>query len=283
MSTGEKVRFERITDSIGAIAHVDDVLAEGVAQQLLDALETYDLVVIPECGMSDETFARMTAEMGAMHDLGVTAEQGTRETNAGIYRIAWDKADPQQLEFIRGNDFWHMDGTVYDTPGKATLLKCENAPSSGGDTGFASLDAAWRALSEQRREQLEGLTVRHAFRAVGRKLYDKPTAEQIARWDAFFPPKEHPLVWHRASGKTSLMIGLTAYDIVGMSPEEGKELLEELYEYVTQDRFTYRHAWKTGDVVMFNNPGLLHRSYPYDEASGRLMHRTTIAGTEATH
>ena len=276
------VRFEPITAAIGARVHVYDVLAEGVPQQLLDALETYEVLVIPECGMSDETFAQMTAKMGEMHDLGVTAEQGTRQTDAGIYRIALDKSNEQQREFIRGNDFWHMDGTVYDTPGKATLLKCERAPAAGGDTGFASLDAAWRALPAERQAYLESLTVRHAFRAVGRKLYEAPTDDQIARWDAFFPPRDHPLVWHRQSGKTSLMIGLTAYDIKGMPLEEGQALLDELYDYVTQDRFTYRHKWKTGDVVMFNNPGLLHRSFPYDEASGRLMHRTTIAGTEAT-
>lgn len=276
------ISFEPINDSIGAKVHVDDVLAEGVAQQLLDALEVYEVLVIPECAMSDETFALMTAKMGEMHDLGVTAEKGTRQTGAGIYRIALDKSDEQQREFIRGNDFWHMDGTVYDTPGKATLLKCENAPAAGGDTGFASLDAAWRALPVERKAFLETLTVRHAFRAVGRKLYDEPTDEQVARWDVFFPPRDHPLVWHRQSGKTSLMIGLTAYDIKGMSIEDSQALLDELYDYATQERFTYRHKWKTGDVVMFNNPGLLHRSFPYDEASGRLMHRTTIAGTEAT-
>ena len=278
-----KVTFEPITESIGAYARVEDVLADGVPQQLLDALDAYDVVVIPESEMSDEVFAQMTAKMGAMHDLGVTAESGTQETKAGIYRIALDKVDPQQLEFIRGNDLWHMDGTVYDTPGKATLLKCVQAPSEGGDTGFTSLDAVWEALPANRKEQLASLKIRHAFRAVGEKLYDQPTQEQYDRWDAFFPPVEHPLVWHRKSGKTSLMIGSTAWDVPGMTHEDGAELINELNDFAVQDRFVYRHKWKQGDVVMFNNPGLLHRSYPYTSESGRLMHRTTIAGTEATH
>lgn len=279
---GAQIRFEPITPVIGAYAHVDDVLADGVARQLLDALETYEVVVLPETEMSDETFTKMTANMGAMQDLGATAEHGTQQTDAGIYRIALDKTDQMQRDFVRGNNFWHMDGTYYDTPGKATLLKCENPPSEGGDTGFASLDAAWRALSADRKAALEKLTVRHAFRAVGEKLYDEPSEEQYASWDGLFPPRLHPLVWNRKSGKTSLMIGGTAWDIEGRPHDEGAALLAELNDYVTQDQFTYRHKWHRGDVVMFNNPGLLHRSYPYDEAAGRLMHRTTIAGTEAT-
>ena len=66
-----------------------------------------------------------------------------------------------------------------------------------------------------------------------------------------------------------------------MSDDEGRSLLNELLDWCTQDHFTYRHAWQTGDLVIFNNPGLLHRSYPYTEAAGRVMHRTTLKGSEA--
>jgi alpha-ketoglutarate-dependent taurine dioxygenase len=65
-----------------------------------------------------------------------------------------------------------------------------------------------------------------------------------------------------------------------MSPAEGAALLDELLTWSTQDRFTYRHTWRDGDLVIFNNPALLHRSYPYSDAAGRVMHRTTLKGTE---
>lgn len=276
------LHVEPITPEIGARIYVDpeQVLTEGVPQQLLAALEQYSVLVLPENGMSDSAFSAMTKAMGPAHDLGVTAESGTKSTEAGLYRVSLDKTDQMQLDYVRGNDFWHMDGTIYNTPGKATLLKCATAPAVGGDTGFASLDAAWRALPEKQREAISGLTVRHAFRAVGNRLYDAPSAEQLEQWDKVFPPTAHPLVWHRANGDTSLMIGATAYDIVGMGPEEGHSLLEELTAFATQERFTYRHQWKQGDVVIFHNPALLHRSFPYNAASGRMLHRTTIAGTE---
>jgi alpha-ketoglutarate-dependent taurine dioxygenase len=275
-------QFEAITPAIGAYVHIDaaKVLDDGVPEQLLEGLNRYNVLVFPEVYMSDDIYTEMTARMGPMHDLGVTAEKGASETKAGIYRVSLDKDDPNQLDYVRGNDFWHMDGTIYNTPGKATLLKCEVAPSEGGDTGFASLHAAYDALPETRRKELEKLRVHHDFRAVGRKIYDAPTEQQIAMWDSIFPPTEHPLVWHQQCGRTSMLIGATCDDVIGMPLDESIALIDELNAFATQDEFVYRHQWKKGDVVIFNNPALLHRSYPYVKESGRLMHRTTIAGTE---
>jgi alpha-ketoglutarate-dependent taurine dioxygenase len=275
--------FEPITPAIGANVHInaEQVLDDGVPEMLLEGLNHYNVLVFPQVHMSDDVYAEMAARMGPLHDLGVTAEKGASETKAGLYRVTLDKEDPNQLDYVRGNDFWHMDGTVYNTPGKATLLKCEVAPSEGGDTGFASLHAAYDALPDARKAELESLRVRHCFRAVGRKLYNAPTEEQFAMWDSIFPPTERPLVWHQQCGRTSMLLGATAEDIVDMPFEESAELIAELNAFVTQDEFTYRHKWQKGDVVIFNNPALLHRSFPYAKESGRLMHRTTIAGMEA--
>ena len=274
--------FEPITPQIGAkvLIPADRVLDEGVPEQLIEALDRYNVLVFPEVHMSDETYAEMARRMGPMHDLGVTAETGTGETKAGLYRVSLDKDDQAQLDYVRGNDFWHMDGTIYNTPGKATLLKCEVAPSEGGDTGFASLHAAYDALPDARKAELENLRVNHDFRAVGRKLYDAPSEEQIAMWDSIFPPTERPLIWHQRCGRTSMLIGTTLDNVIGMSAEDSESLITELNDFATRDEFTYRHQWKKGDVVIFNNPALLHRSFTYTKESGRLLHRATIAGTE---
>jgi alpha-ketoglutarate-dependent taurine dioxygenase len=91
---------------------------------------------------------------------------------------------------------------------------------------------------------------------------------------------ERPLVWTQACGQSSMLIGSTANDVVGLSEEDGRALLDELLEWSTQERFVYRHRWCAGDLVVFNNPALLHRSYPYSEGAGRVMHRTTLKGHE---
>lgn len=277
------LNIEPITPSLGAIVGIapEDTIKEGVPERLLEALERYNVLLFPQIHMSDDIFLKLTAAMGEKHDNAVTAD-GSEASDKGIFRIALDKDDTTQREFILGNDYWHIDGMSYDVPVKATLLKCEHAPRDGGDTGFASLHAAWAALPAARKAQLAGLRVGHCLSAVLSRLHEHPSSEDYARWDAIFPRLEHPLVWQQKSGKASLLIGSTANDIAGMSSHEGRALLDELLEWCTQDRFTYRHKWSDGDLVIFNNPGLLHRSYPYDDAAGRVMHRTTLKGTEST-
>jgi alpha-ketoglutarate-dependent taurine dioxygenase len=277
-----KITIEPITPSIGANIYVapGDLLNDGIPAQIMAALNKHMVVVFPQNHMSDEQFLNLAGALGERHALAATAD-GSDTSDKGIYRIALDKDDKTQLDFVKGNDYWHMDGTSYEAPGKGTMLKCESPASEGGDTGFANLFAAYEALPEKKKRELEGLHIVHCMAAVGRKMYEHPTADDFARWDRVFPPLEHPLVWHQKDGRTSLVIGATADHIAGMDRQAGAALIQELVDWSTQDRFTYRHTWKKGDVVIFNNPGLLHRSYPYTAAAGRLMHRTTLKGVEA--
>jgi len=274
--------LQPITPTLGAYVRVSaaDSVKGDTPGQLLEALNRHNVLVFPQVDMSDEIFLELTAAMGEKHDNTVTAD-GSEASNKGIFRIALDKDDKTQREFILGNDFWHIDGMSYSVPVKATLLKCQHAPREGGDTGFASLHAAWDALPEERKEQLRPLRVGHCLSASLGRLHENPTDEDFARWDAIFPRLEHPLVWEQKNGRSSLLIGSTANDIAGMSVEEGRALLDELLDWCTQDRFCYRHKWTAGDLVIFNNPGLLHKSYPYNDAAGRVMHRTTLKGVEA--
>jgi alpha-ketoglutarate-dependent taurine dioxygenase len=276
------LEFEPITPAIGAYVHgaAEDVLRPGAPARILEALDRCNVLVFPQVGMSDEIFLALTAALGEKHDNAVT-DDGSAASGKGIFRIALDKDDKTQREFILGNDYWHMDGMSYAVPVKATLLKCESAPKEGGDTGFANLHAAYAALPEETRRRIADLKVGHCLSASLSRLYEHPTEDDFARWDAIFPRLEHPLVWTQESGKSALLIGSTANDIAGMAAQESRALLDFLLEWSTQDRFTYRHAWRNGDLVIFNNPGLLHRSYPYDDRAGRVMHRTTLKGREA--
>jgi alpha-ketoglutarate-dependent taurine dioxygenase len=278
------IRIEPINDRIGAYVRVaaEDVLKDGVPEQIMDALNKYNVLVFPQVNMTDEQFVALTGALGEKHDLAATSDN-SETSKKGIYRIELDSKDKDknQLDYIRGNDIWHMDGTPYNVPGKSTLLKCERPASEGGDTEFTSLFAAYAALPEARRQELEKLRVVHCMEAIGIQLYDEPSEDDFARWNALFPPTEHPLIWHQKDGRTSMLIGGTAHKIAGAEYAQGRKLLDELLDWSTQPQFTYRHHWNKGDMVMFNNPGLLHRSHPYTEASGRIMHRTTLKGTEA--
>ena len=127
------LNFEPITPALGAIVRIapQDAIANGVPGQLLDALQRYKVLLFPKIHMSDEIFLKLTAAMGEKHEVAAT-DDGSEVSGKGIFRIARDKDDKTQREFILGNDFWHMDGMNYAVPVKATLLKCEKAPAEGG-------------------------------------------------------------------------------------------------------------------------------------------------------
>ena len=129
-------------------------------------------------------------------------------------------------------------------------------------------------------KRYDALRLVHSFEAAQRLMIPDPTDKELASW-RIPPTHECSLVWQRRDGRRSLVIGATADHIVGMKPEESRELLDELLAWTTQERFCYAHEWQVGDVVIWDNTGMLHRALPYDPSSERTLHRTTIAGDEA--
>jgi alpha-ketoglutarate-dependent taurine dioxygenase len=92
--------------------------------------------------------------------------------------------------------------------------------------------------------------------------------------------KEHPLVWHHESGRKSLVLGMSSDHVVDVPEAESRALLEKLTAHATRPEIVYRHEWTVGDLLMWDNCGVMHRVIPYDPNSGRMMHRTTLYGVE---
>ena len=119
----------------------------------------------------------------------------------------------------------------------------------------------------------------HTIEASQRLHNPDPTPEEVELWRRR-PAKEHPLVWTHRSGRKSLVLGATADHVAGMDLDEGRALLADLLDRATTPDRVYRHEWTLGDVVIWDNRGVLHRACPYDPTSPRDMHRTTFAGDE---
>jgi alpha-ketoglutarate-dependent taurine dioxygenase len=119
----------------------------------------------------------------------------------------------------------------------------------------------------------------HTIEASQRLFNPDPSDEEVALWRRR-PAKEHPLVWKHRSGRRSLVLGATTDHVVGMAPDDGRALLDDLLDRATTPDCVYKHTWQVGDVVIWDNRGVLHRAAPYDPASPRDMHRTTFAGDE---
>jgi alpha-ketoglutarate-dependent taurine dioxygenase len=122
--------------------------------------------------------------------------------------------------------------------------------------------------------------VEHTFAVSERLFHPDPEAEELEAW-AKVPARVQPLTWTRKNGRTSLVIGATAHRVVGRSPEAGRALLDRLLAWSTQPQFTMRHCWRAGDLVVWDNSGILHRARSAPGSPPSVLHRTTIAGEEA--
>jgi alpha-ketoglutarate-dependent 2,4-dichlorophenoxyacetate dioxygenase len=177
--------------------------------------------------------------------------------------------------FNLGNQLWHTDSSFKRIPAKCSLLSARDLPSSGGETEFADLRAAWDALPQSRKRELDGLIVEHSiFRSrsqIGFADFNDEIYSQL-------PPVPQALVRHHpASGRTSLYLASHASHIVGWPVEKGRALIEELIAFSTQPQFVYQHRWTVGDLVMWDNRCTMHRGRPYDDTQRRVLHRTTVS------
>lgn len=271
------MKVEAIKPAVGALVHIDRsaIMDPSVAHHCMELLEQHGAIVFPRLGLSDTEQLAFTDKLGERVNFTTTAPGGDKDT-AGVYTITLDPKINNEPEYVLGTFFWHMDGITLSNipPPKASVLSCRRTAPKGGQTEFASTYAAYDALPEDEKAELEGLRVVHSVVAAVREV---ATPEEIE------PRKralraEHPLVWTHKSGRKSLLIGYTADSVVGKSKAEGRALLARLLEWTAQPAFTYRHKWQEGDLVIWDNCGALHRVEPYDAASGRVMHRVTLEG-----
>lgn len=274
------VQVEPIKPAIGAIVRAErsSFGDPRFAEQVSELLEKHSALVFPRVGLSDEEQLAFTDSLGARVNFTNRVPGGDASAQ-DVYTITLDKAINTEPEYVLGSMFWHMDGlTSPILPPKATLLSCHRAARKGGQTDFASTYAAYAALSEEEKAELEGLRVVHTVVAAVREVAAAEELDEVRRGYA----EEHPLVWTHKSGRKSLLVGYTADYVVGMPKALGRALLARLLEWTVQPAFTCRHQWQEGDLAIWDNCGALHRALPYAADSGRSMHRTSIAGFEAT-
>jgi alpha-ketoglutarate-dependent taurine dioxygenase len=276
------VKIEPIKENIGAIIEVErSRLGDAdVGQACRDALEKHGVLVFPKIGVTDHEQLLFTENLGPRVDYSFRTDGGKAGAQ-GVYTVTLNKQINSQKEYVTGTFFWHLDGLNMENlllP-KATVLSARGVAAQGGDTHFANVYAAYEALPDDMKAEIEGLTVKHSLLEFLTSIVEQPTEEELARWGSN-PINEWPVVWHHKSGRTSMIIGSTANNVVGMDRATGKALMARLLEWTVQPDFVYEHKWQQGDMVIWDNHGTIHRAMPYGADSGREMHRTTIAGSE---
>ena len=194
-----------------------------------------------------------------------------------IFRASNKIVDGQPQGRDRAGNYWHSDVSFRPRPAMVSLLYAIEVPPLGGDTLFANMYRAFESLSAPMQRFLGGLQARHDFAvntAVGF------THENIEQQDLEGQnSSEHPVVrTHDETGRKCLFVnpGNTSH-LVGLHPAESQLLLEFLYGHSTQPEFVFRHRWKRGDLVIWDNRCTMHYAVA-DYEEDRYMHRTTVIG-----
>lgn len=263
---------------IGSAIHTDkETLLSGArAKDIREILERRGVVVFPKIDLTDEEQIAFT------HTLGTFAhEEGEGGAGADIvYPITMDATVNPLADYLKGAFFWHIDGTMSAMPILASIMSARSLAPEGGETEFCNTYAAWEALTDEERSELEDLKVAHAFWRSQLYVQPEPSHALLKQWMAR-GVNTLPLVWRHRSGRQSLVIGSTTLQVEGKPIAESEELLVRLRDWATQPQFVYRHKWSLGDMVIWDNTGTMHRALPYDHKSGRLMHRTKLEGEES--
>ncbi len=274
MNVAEKIELvaEDIKPNIGSriLNSKEELLSGKLSNALRELIEQRGVLVFPGIHFTDEEQVALTKTLGTF-----LPEMEGQE----VYNITLDKKVNPKSEYLKGSLFWHIDGTMNKMPIGLAILSSKVLPSWGGNTEFCNTYAAYDALPEEKKKQIEGLRVAHS--AWTTLFYYEPEPPQAKLEEMMrIGETELPIVWTHKSGRKSLVLGCTAHHVVDMNWTESAKLLNELREWATSEPFHYAHEWQEGDAVMWDNSGTMHRARPYDPDCGRLLHRTKTAGEE---
>jgi alpha-ketoglutarate-dependent taurine dioxygenase len=271
------ITTEKLGDRVGAEVKGLDrerLLADDdLPAACLEALEAHGALVFRDLHIDDAAQVAFSRKLGEVEVFG-------KGEFPEIFRVTLDPAKNPVASYLKGTFDWHIDGCTEDIPIMATMLSAHAVAEAGGETEFASSYGAYDDLTDDEKERFESVRVVHTIEAAQRLAFPDPSPEEVAMWRKR-PAKTHPLVWQHRSGRRSLVLGATTDHVVGMERDEGRALLDDLLARATEPERVYRHVWNVGDVVIWDNRGVLHRACPYDPTSPRDMHRTTFAGDEA--
>ena len=255
---------------------ISQALDDNIHRVIKEALLEHGVLYFPEQEVTDaqqEVFSRWYGP------LEVTFEDPKLYT-AHLSNVYDDgsvrELDSRKSTFLRANQLWHSDSTMFQAPARISFLSAHAVAPIGGDTQWADMHAAWEALPENRKKELEGLVLEHDFQKSRRAAKYEFDEEERRRW----PPLLHPLVRvHEETGNKALYVGSQATRVVGWPQEKGQALIGELLEYATQDRFVYTHCWSLYDFMIWDNRRVNHRGRPWDEKKyPRDLRRTTVKG-----
>jgi len=245
------------------------------------ALDEYSVLVFHDQSLDDERQVAFSRRFGPLETSGkanpATGTHFARQSNLDINTGAVIPAEDRRMVYQKGNYLWHTDSSFKAVPSLCSLLSARVVPPVGGNTEFAAMTAAYDALPDNVKQKLEGLVAEHSLvysreTVSTESLTAEMKAELPGAWQAMV--RDNP-VNHRKA----IYAGAHASHVIGWPREESRAFIAWLNAFATQPQFVYSHAWRDGDLVIWDNRAVLHRATAYDTLGHqRLMQRTTVSG-----
>lgn len=281
-STLTKVKIRSIDAPLGAIVTDLDAsqpIAPEVILQLKQALRDCHILIFKDQKLSDEQLFNFSLYFGALFvpsdETPVLASKpGETPVVIPISNVDGGYTGTGELTF-------HSDHKWTSTPSSGSLLYALEISTYGGDTYWLNTNLAYEALDEATKERIADLQLI----TYNPFLQDRNAPRSLYRLDKTIPLISpifpHPLVrTHPESGKKHLYLdAATEVEIVGLEPQEGYKLIEQLRQHLTQPKFYYKHKWSVGDIVYWDNQATLHYRQAFDPDERRVLKRVSLAGS----
>lgn len=248
------------------------------AAELVEALHRHQLLLFSAQSLTVEAQLRVTSFFGRCSQ----PWDPTHAHLASPYVEVFRESPPHAYK--RPAEHWHTDASFLPEPTDATLLYGVTVPPEGGRTHFNDTRVPLTALPARLRERMASLHAVHDFgrRFSALRRASSRVSEEDARAElAAFPPVTHPLARpHPVTGEPALYLNEMCLDrVVGLPEDESRALVGELYAHTLHPRWQYVHKWRPGDLLVWDNPSLLHRGEDVPPGLRRLVHRTTARYT----
>ncbi len=275
------ISIEPTGATLGAVIRNVDLrtLDEDTWAAIEQAFLEHALLIFPEQHLTEAEQVQFAERFGDIEIL-VDDRKSIPISNRPDGAILGDESHHMQL--LKGNEGWHTDSSYMPVSAKASVLSAHVVPKSGSETEWADVRAAYDALDEETRSSLNELNAYHCYfhsqAQIGHKV-------EVGAGYGFFDgePPLHPLVKiHPVTKRPALFIGRHIKRIAELDEAESEQLVQKLMFFSCQSPRTYRHAWRPGDVVVWDNRCVLHRARPYDQREERLMLHTRVKGDPAT-
>jgi len=267
---------------VRGIGLIDVAGSDGVYRATRAALEEHSVLLFRNQDVTDDVQAAFSRAFGPLERVKI-GSVGAGTFYSRLHNIAADGTlvpeTHQQALTARANQLWHTDSSFKATPALASVLSARIVPDHGGETEFTSTRQAWSRLLPAMQVRLRDAIVSHAY-ANSRDQIDPGLMTPAER--AVVPPVRWRMTWRNpVNNQVALYIASHAYAIEGMSESESKTLLAELIANATRPEFTFRHQWRPGDVIMWDNRATMHRGRSWAHDQARSMVRTTISAVDA--